>query len=83
MTTIEFKFPVEGPGGTFRQLTLRRPRAKDLAAMTRALKEQGDVQAMIAYVASNAELPLPVVENMDAEDFKAVSEAAEDFLPQA
>jgi hypothetical protein len=77
---IALKYPVPHDGGTVKEIVLRRPRAKDLIRMTKATRSGTELDGIVAYVASQADLPDDVIEELDAEDFKAVSEAAERFL---
>jgi hypothetical protein len=80
---IKLTYPIRGAGWPdVTEVTLRRPRTKDLIAMTQAIKSEGEVAGMAAFIASVTGIPLTAVMEMDAEDFKAVSEAAEGFLGQ-
>lgn len=81
---ITLKHPIQDArGGDVTEITLRRPKARDLLAMTKAQAADGDIGAMIAFIASVAGVPASVVDDMDAEDFMMVSGAAQSFLPAA
>jgi hypothetical protein len=81
---ITLKHPVaDERGSELTAITLRRPKARDLMAMTKAQAADGDIGAMIAFIASIAGVPTAVVDDMDAEDFMTVSGAAQSFLPAA
>jgi hypothetical protein len=63
---------------------IRRPKVRDLRAMERA-REPGatEMDLCIAMAAELCDLPLEVVDEMDAADFAAISEVITRFLPQA
>ncbi|MGN7867796.1 phage tail assembly protein [Paracoccus sp. 22332] len=71
---VEFRldWPVEFKGEKIEALTFRRRKAKDLVAMD-AVK--GDMAKTMAMYASMCGKPLPVIEDMDADDFERMVEA--------
>ena len=69
--TISLSEPVEYKGKTYTSLTFRRRKAKDLVAMELV---KGAHQQHMAMLASMAGVPLPVILEMDAEDFEDVND---------
>lgn len=67
--TVDFRldYPVEFKGEKIEVLTFRRRKARDLVAMD-AVK--GDMTKTLAMYASMCGKPLPVIEDMDADDFE-------------
>ena len=77
MTTIKLKHPITVDGREVAQLTLRRPKVRDLERMD---KVSGEMAKAVTLVADLAELSPDQVRELDAEDFTAVAEALGDFL---
>ena len=77
MTTINLKHPITVDGREVAELTLRRPKVRDLERMD---KVPGEVAKAVAMVADLAEISPDQVRELDAEDFTAVAEALGDFL---
>lgn len=77
-TVITLDYPVEAGGETIRQLTLRRPRVKDMKAM---MAGENDFDQAAILVSRLSDQPLAVIENLDAADFERVNKAVADFLP--
>ena len=77
MTTIKLKHPITVDGREVAQLTLRRPKVRDLERMD---KVSGEIAKAVTLVADLAELSPDQVRELDAEDFTAVAEALGDFL---
>ncbi|MEJ1939290.1 phage tail assembly protein [Nostoc sp. NIES-2111] len=65
------------------EVTIRRPKVRDLRAMEK-LREPGgtDLDQGIAMAAALCNLPLVAMDEMDAEDFAAISEVLGGFLPR-
>lgn len=79
--TITLAYPVTTAGGeTISSVTLRRAKARDLAAFE-AAQDLGQTEQGIAMIASLCDLPREVIEDLDGEDFVTVSEALVDFVP--
>ncbi|PCJ57848.1 MAG: hypothetical protein COA65_08880 [Rhodospirillaceae bacterium] len=75
--TIKLNHPVEHNGETIDEITLRRPKVKDLRKLD-AIK--GEVEKGVHLVSKLASLPSAVVDEIDAEDFVKISEQVADFL---
>lgn len=72
MTTIPLKTPVTVSGETYKAITFREPRAKDLMAPDRFEGETAKGYAMMAAV---ADVPIAVIQELTIPDLKAVSAA--------
>lgn len=77
MTTIKLQHPVMIDGVSVNELTMRRPKVRDLESIDRI---SGDTAKAVALVANLAEIATDEVRELDAEDFVAVSTAVGDFL---
>lgn len=77
MQTITLKHPVEFDGRTIKEITLRRPKVRDLERMD---KVKGELAKSVTLIADLAEITPDNVRDLDAEDFKRVSEVIGDFL---
>lgn len=73
--TIALGIPVELAGVTYAEVSLRRLKGADFAR----LKTIGDSD--LGLLALIADVPAPVLAELDGDDFLAISEAAADFLP--
>ena len=77
--TIQLKFPIPFGDDTITEVTVRRPKGKDLKGLHN-LKESHDDQ--LKLIARLIDHPLKVVEEMDmGTDLQAVGDAAMAFLP--
>ena len=79
-TTIALEYAIEAHGETLSQLTLRRPRVKDLKLLDEA---KGDVGMTAALIGALAGLTPREVDQIDAGDFTRLGLALADFLPGA
>jgi hypothetical protein len=81
---VKFSRPLKIGDRTVAEVTIRRPKVKDLRAMEKA-REQGssEMDQGIAMAATLCDLPLEAMDEMDAADFAAISEVITRFLPQA
>lgn len=77
-TTIKLTYPVEAEGRTIDEITIRRPKARDLRKMETA--KGGEIAKSIDLIANLAELPPSAIEDLDASDFQALSEQVAGFL---
>ena len=68
---------------TITEVTIRRPKVRDLRAMEK-MREPGstELDQGIAMAAALCDLPLEVMDDMDAADFAAISEVLGSFLPR-
>lgn len=80
MTSIKLKHPITVDGREVAELTLRRPKVRDLERMD---KVSGEMAKAVAMVADLTELTPDQVREIDAGDFTAVAEALGDFLGAA
>ncbi len=81
--TVRLSHPIICDGKSVTEVHVRRPKVKDLRAMERdnsATATQIDQGVGMAAVLT--ELPVAVIDEMDAVDFAAVSEVIAGFLPQ-
>ena len=77
MTTITLKHPITADGREVAELTLRRPKVRDLERMD---KVAGEMAKAVTLVADLAEISPDQVRELDAEDFTAVAERLGGFL---
>lgn len=76
---ITLKFPIQFGDETISEVTLRRPRGKDLKGLHNLKESHDDQLKLMARLIGH---PLSVVEDMDlATDLQKVMEATMDFLP--
>ena len=80
MTKIKLKHPITVDGAEVAELTMRRPKVRDLERMD---KVSGEMAKAVALVGDLAELSPDQVRDLDAEDFTAVAERLGDFLGAA
>jgi len=76
---IKLSHPIEAHGAEVSELTLRRPRLKDLKGISMD-NITGDL--MIELVARLAEIPPSAAGEIDAGDFEAIGEAFSAFFPK-
>ena len=76
--------PLKVGDKTIAEVTIRRPKVRDLRAMEKA-REPGssEMDQGIAMAATLCDLPLEAMDDMDAADFASISEVITRFLPQA
>ena len=77
MTKITLKHPITVDGREVAQLTLRRPKVRDLERMD---KVSGEMAKAVTLISDLAELTPDQVRELDAGDFAAAAEALGDFL---
>lgn len=68
--TVTLAEPVKVGEETFEKLTFRRRKAKDLVAMDLV---KGELRKHMAMLASMGGVPLPVIEELDGDDYETVS----------
>ena len=80
---VRLSQPIAWDDRTLTEIQVRRPKVKDLRAMER---DNGPTASQIdqgvAMAALLTELPIEIIDEMDAVDFAAVSEVIAGFLPQ-
>lgn len=75
--TMLLDSPVEYQGKTYTSLTFRKIKAKDLVASDLV---DGEVRKSIAIFASNAGVPMGVIEELDLADFERIGEEIRPLL---
>ncbi len=78
MTTIELKHAVTVDGLEVRQLSLRRPKVRDMLTADKA--GGTDAQKEIGAFANLCEVSPQVIEELDLADYRALQKAYERFL---
>jgi hypothetical protein len=83
-TGVKLVRPLNVEGQMITDVTIRRPKVRDLRALEKA-REPGftELDQGIAMAAALCDLPLAVMDEMDAGDFAAISEVLGGFLPKA
>lgn len=76
--SIKLNYPVQAEGRSIEEITLRRPKARDLRKMETA--KGGDIAKSIDLIANLAELPPSAIEDLDASDFQSLSDKVAGFL---
>lgn len=82
VVTLKLQEPIEVGGTTIAEVTIRRPKVKDLRALDQDA-EGTEMEKGIAMAALLTDLTPDAIEEMDAFDFAALSEKIAGFLPQA
>lgn len=79
--TITLSEPIIGPDGQqLTELTLRRPKGKDLRAMDKATGELGKTFALAQQLSG---IPAPMLDNLDGADVIELSDACAVFLKRS
>lgn len=72
---VALKYPIQFEGREIAELEFRRLKTGEIR---RATHKNDEMQTAIAVAAISAELPVEAIEEIDAADFKAISEALSD-----
>lgn len=81
---VKLSRPFKAGDRTITEVTIRRPRVRDLRAMEKMREPGGtELDQGIAMAAALCDLPLDAMDEMDAADFASISEVLGSFLPQA
>lgn len=75
---ITLQYPIERNGETINEITLRRPKAKDLKNMEK--HTGGDITRSIHMVADLTGLDIATIEELDGEDFQHLNDKVGSFL---
>lgn len=75
--THELKHPITIGGSDLLEVTLRRPKARDLRRFDAG---SGNIAQSIDLMSDLAELPPSTIDELDAEDFQALSGILSGFL---
>jgi hypothetical protein len=82
--TFALSDPIEHDGRLITEVQISKPKVKDLKRMNAALDGVTDqLDQGIVLAATLTGLPVEVIEELDADDFTAISEVIADFFPQA
>lgn len=81
---VILKSPLQLEDRIIAEVAIRRPKVRDLRALEKA-REPGatELDQGIAMAAALCDLPLSIMDEMDAADFAAISEVLGGFLPRA
>jgi len=74
--------PLAHDGKKVGEVTIRRPKVKDLRALDNLPAGSGDLSRGIEMAAILTGLPSAVIDEMDASDFAKISDAIASFLPK-
>ena len=75
--TIELEYPFEYKGEQVTEITIRRPKMRD---MKKAQKHKDDMEKSINMIADLAEVEPKMIEELDTEDFGKVSAKVGEFM---
>ena len=80
---VRLSQPITWEGKTVTDVQVRRPKVKDLRAMERDNSATAtQIDQGVAMASLLTELPVEIIDEMDAVDFATVSEVIAGFLPQ-
>lgn len=81
--TVRLADPITWEGREITEITLSKPRVKDLKRMHAALAGIEDrLEQGIVMAAALTGLPVEAIEELDTDDFTAISEVIADFFPK-
>ena len=80
MLTITLKHPITVDGAELSELTLRRPKVRDLKISE---TKKGEMEQTIFLMAMLSQQKPTTIEDLDASDFKAVADELGNFLKSA
>ena len=80
MSTITLKYPVQDGAATFNEVSLRRPKVRDIAAGERARSKDGEMGFTIAMLSAMSGLDAKIIEELDIADFMKVAEAMTEMI---
>lgn len=75
---ITLQYPITVDGETYNDLSLRRPKMRD---MKKQQSQRDDLDKATSMIADLAEVPLKVVDELDPVDFTAVSDWVGKCMP--
>lgn len=76
-TEVKLQHPLKDGGTDVSVLKLRRPKVRDMMVMDEV---EGNLQKSVRMISQLSDLPVAVIEEMDAADFNKASEVVEAFL---
>lgn len=74
--TIKLEFPFEHDGTLYEEITLRRPKVRDLKA---AQKHKDSFIQSVMMLANLTELPPEVIEELDSADFQLLAKKVGEY----
>ena len=77
-TKIKLNFPVLVDGTDYKELSLRRPKVRDLIAAD--ADNDSSAKKEVFMFATLSELPIEVIEELDAKDYRSLQEVYQGFL---
>lgn len=81
---VKLRRPVTVGEQTISEVTVRRPKVKDLRAMEKAREPGGtEMDQGVAMAAALCDISVEFIDEMDAVDFASISEVITSFLPKA
>jgi hypothetical protein len=80
--TITLNYPIEHSGVRITEVTLRRPKGRDIrrSEQLALTNKGGDYARTLSMIADLAELAPDAIDNMDASDIERISEVVKGFL---
>ena len=79
--TIKLEYPITADGRTLDELTLRRPKVRDMLAADKGAG--GEAEREIRMFANLAEVEPAIIEALDLADYAGLQEAYKGFLSSA
>jgi len=79
---LKLDHPFTADGKTLTEVSIRRPKVKDIRAIDK-VKEEGDLQQGLVMTSLLTGLNAELLDEMDAGDFARVSEVVGSFLPNS
>ena len=76
-TKITLTYPVMDGSTEVKEIKLRRPKVRDLMVMDEV---DGSLEKSVRMIAQLSDLPVSVIEDLDAADFSKAAEVVEAFL---
>lgn len=81
-TPVALAIPVEWQGQKIAEVAVRRPKVKDLRVIDAASRDKSQLDQGAAMIAQLTGLHPDAVDELDAQDFTAISEVIAGFFPQ-
>ena len=76
-TKITLTYPIKDGSTEIKEISLRRPKVRDLMVMDEV---DGSLEKSVRMIAQLSDLPVSVIEDLDAADFSKAAEVVEAFL---
>lgn len=83
--TVTLDYPITWEGAKIAEVTVKRPKVKDIKAMTAAAEEKdaNEFDRSILVISALSGLSAEAIEELDQADFQAISEVVGGFFPKA